>query len=51
MPSKHPLTQSKLLLVEGLDEVNFFNSMIKHLNLHGLEVRDYGGKTLLITLS
>ena len=47
MPSQHPLTQPKLLLVEGIDEVNFFNSTIKHLNLHGLEVRDYGGKIRL----
>lgn len=34
----------KLLLVEGIDEVYFFNEYVKKLKIEDLEIRDYKGK-------
>lgn len=36
---------TKLLLVEGDDEVNFFSALMKELNLENIQVRDVGGKS------
>jgi hypothetical protein len=36
--------QSKVLLVEGKDEVNFFNALLKHLGMGDITVEDVGGK-------
>jgi hypothetical protein len=50
MPSAGTIAikQPKLLLVEGKDEVNFFTAVLQnHLNLGGVQVLDYGGKTQL----
>lgn len=38
-----PITKNKLLLVEGKDEVNFFEVYISKLNIYDIEVRDVGG--------
>jgi len=35
---------TKLLLVEGSDEVNFLNEFIKEIKIEDLEIRDYRGK-------
>lgn len=45
--SAKPITQPKQLLVEGKDEVNFFEEFISILNLENIKVRDIGGKTRL----
>ncbi len=36
--------QSKVLLVEGKDEVNFFNALLKHWGIEGVTVQEVGGK-------
>ena len=41
------ITKPKLLLVEGRDELNFFNALIAYLQLQGIEVRIYEGKSNL----
>jgi hypothetical protein len=42
------IVERKLLLVEGKDEVNFFTAALRdHLNLVGIQVIDYSGKTRL----
>jgi hypothetical protein len=41
------ITEPKLLLVEGRDEINFFNSLIRHLRIQEIEVRSYEGKDRL----
>lgn len=44
MPDANPIEKSKLLLVEGKDEVNFFGALLKHLGNDGIEIREVGGK-------
>jgi hypothetical protein len=39
-----PLTEATLLIGEGVDEVNFFEALIKHLGLSGIQVEQYGGR-------
>lgn len=38
-----PLSRSKLLLVEGKDEVNFFSAFLGHMGLVDVEVRSFEG--------
>ena len=40
-----PIREKKVLAVEGKDEVNFFDALLKHLGItDDVEVRDVGGK-------
>lgn len=39
-----PLSEKKLLLGEGKDEVNFFIAILKNLGITGVQVEGYGGK-------
>ncbi len=32
------ISQSKLLLVEGYDDENFFNALLKHLNIENVQI-------------
>ncbi len=41
------ITEKKLLLGEGKDEVRFFNALLAHLGISDIQVTDYGGKTRL----
>jgi len=41
------LVENKLLLVEGQDEVNFFEALCKHLSIDGLQIIETGGKDRL----
>ena len=36
--------QKKLIAVEGQDEVNFFNALLRHLGIADFDVREVGGK-------
>ncbi|MBF0477681.1 MAG: hypothetical protein HQK59_18015 [Deltaproteobacteria bacterium] len=38
------IEKEKVLLVEGLDEVNFFKAMLEHLDMQNVQTRDVGGK-------
>jgi hypothetical protein len=38
------ITESRLLLVEGKDEVHFFGTLLSHLGVGGVQVLDVGGK-------
>ncbi len=38
------IREKKVLAVEGKDEVNFFEALLKHLGIVGFEIRDVGGK-------
>ena len=38
------ITQTKLLLVEGRDEENFFAALIKHLGISGIQIVGAGGE-------
>lgn len=38
----------KLLLVEGVDEVHFFNALANKIGISDIEIRDYRGKTKFI---
>ena len=38
------ILKRKLLVVEGKDDKNFFKSLILHLNIPGIEIRDVEGK-------
>lgn len=38
------LIQSKIIGVEGNDELNFFTALFKHLNIDGVQLIDFGGK-------
>lgn len=38
------ITDAKFLLVEGQDEVKFFEALLKHLNLKGIQIYEVGGK-------
>ncbi len=37
MPNDPTIKQSKLVIVEGNDEIRVFNSLFKHLNIQNLE--------------
>jgi hypothetical protein len=39
-----PIREKKVLAVEGKDEVNFFEALLKHLGIAGFEIRYVGGK-------
>ena len=39
-----PIREKKVLAVEGKDEVNFFEALLKHLGIASFEIRDVGGK-------
>ena len=41
------ITQPKLILGEGIDEVRFFKALLAHLGIVDIQVTDYGGKTKL----
>jgi hypothetical protein len=41
------ITEGKLLLGEGNDEVRFFKALLKRLTITNIQVLDYGGKTRL----
>jgi len=45
-PTK-PLTQPRVLIGEGWDEVNFFAALVAGLNLTDIQVEEYGGKSNL----
>ncbi|MDE2829923.1 MAG: hypothetical protein OXN20_07380 [Gemmatimonadota bacterium] len=47
MPDDPKVKQSKLLIVEGNDEIRVFKSLSKYLNIQDLEVRHYGGNSKL----
>src|SRR4029453_10963345 len=48
MPDKpREITQTKLLIGEGQEEVRFFNAFLKHLGRRDVQVEDYGGKDRL----
>jgi len=39
-----PITSKKVLAVEGADEKNFFDSLLKHMNITDFDIREVGGK-------
>src|SRR2546423_15053868 len=39
------INKRKLLLGEGIDEVNFFNALLNHLGIIDIQVEQYGGRT------
>jgi hypothetical protein len=39
------IKQSKILVVEGMDEELFFSAIVKNLNLQGIQILGIGGKT------
>jgi hypothetical protein len=41
------ITENKLLIGEGVDEVRFFKALLGHLGLGQIQVEQYGGKTKL----
>ena len=38
------IEKSKLLLVEGPDDLSFFDALLRHLNRQDIDVRSYSGK-------
>jgi hypothetical protein len=42
-PSAASITASKILLVEGKDEVQFFEALLNHLHLKSVQIREIGG--------
>lgn len=40
----NPITNKKILAVEGKDEKNFFDSLLKHMNITDFDIRRVGGK-------
>ena len=47
-PSKpQPLKQQKLLVGEGIEEVFFFEALLKHLNIIDVQIEQCKGKTKL----
>ncbi|MFB0555187.1 MAG: DUF3226 domain-containing protein [Phycisphaerae bacterium] len=40
----NPVISSKVLAVEGLDEKNFFDKLLKYLNITDFQIEDVGGK-------
>ena len=47
MPDDLNFVESKLLLVEGRDEENFFEAFLRHLGVSGIQVLNYRGKNNL----
>ena len=43
MPAVNRINQKIQLLVEGNDERNFFGAMLRHLNLDGVQIQNFGG--------
>lgn len=43
MPSVNPVNRKTQLLVEGNDERNFFAAMLRHLNMDGIQIQNFGG--------
>ncbi len=41
---QEPISKAKLVLVEGMDEVNILNSLFSAWNIQDIEVREAGGK-------
>lgn len=39
------ITSTKLLIVEGKDELKFFTAMLKNMELNGMQILSIGGKT------
>lgn len=39
-----PIKSKKILAVEGLDEENFFDALLKHINIADCDIRRVGGK-------
>jgi hypothetical protein len=39
-----PIKSKKILGVEGLDEENFFDALLKHINITGVQIYQVGGK-------
>lgn len=46
---KWVLEKTKIILVEGVDEVNFFKAMLEHIGKNDVQVKDYAGKMKLHT--
>lgn len=42
---QNEIQQSKLLCVEGKDEINFFHELLNHLEIYEVEIKEVGGKT------
>lgn len=47
LPEKFSIKQPKLLIGEGVDEVSFFNALLKHLGIGDIQVHHYDGKDKL----
>jgi len=45
MNEKFKIRQPKILLVEGIDDVKFFNSFLKHLGIENFQIIDVEGKS------
>lgn len=39
-----PVKSKKILAVEGLDEKNFFDALLEHMNIKDVDIRQVGGK-------
>lgn len=46
-PCEDPITSDIQLLVEGNDQRNFFEALVKHLKLPDIQIRNFGGVTEL----
>ena len=46
-PAPLVITKQKLLLGEGVDEVRFFNALLKHMGISDIQVEQHGGKNNL----
>ena len=46
-PTEDPIVSNVQLLVEGNDQRNFFEAMVKHLKLPDIQFRNFGGVTEL----
>ncbi len=44
MPDLESIRQKKVLIVEGRDENNFFDALMKHMGVTDVEIREAGGK-------
>jgi hypothetical protein len=48
MPSPNdalsPINSKKVIAVEGKDEINFFNALLRHMNITDFDIREIGGK-------
>ena len=43
-PNPKSITSKKILVVEGKDEINFFDSLLRHLNISDYQIENGGGK-------